>query len=317
MAHGHAHTAQRPESQYHDGPTHRGTQRALWLAFGITLTFTIAEAIGGWVSGSLALLADAGHMLTDTVALGLSLGAIWLTTHPPKARRTYGLYRAEILAAFLNGLTLFVICGLIFHEAWIRWRAPSPIQGGVMLLIAILGLLANAVTLWILWKPQAHAAHTQSLNLRSAFLHVIGDLLGSVGAIAAAGVVMTTGWLQADPLISMIIALLIVMSTCSMLYETIRVLLEIAPGHIHPEDVAETLQALPGVIEVHDVHVWTITTGLEIVSGHVRLSDDEVTAARLDDLLQRAHDELRLKFNVDHVTLQVEPYHCRHPQGRL
>ncbi len=286
-------------------------RRALRIAFAITFAFMLAEAVGGWISGSLALIADAGHMLTDVSALGLSLVANWLAGKPAMRRRTYGLYRAEIIAAFLNAVTLFVICGFIFFEAYLRFRDPPELQAGWMLAIAVLGLLANAATLLVLWRSGG-----SSLNLRGALLHVIGDLLGSVGAITAAAIVLATGWRQADAVISVIIAVLILFSAWRLLYETLRVLLEIAPPHIKPEDVEVVLRALPGVAEVHDVHVWTITSGMEAVSGHLRLTDDDVNGARLEKVLQQAYVELA-QFDFKHVTLQVEPFHHREPPGRM
>jgi cobalt-zinc-cadmium efflux system protein len=271
----------------------------------------VAEAVGGWLSGSLALIADAGHMFTDASALGLSLTANWLASRPPARRRTYGLYRAEILAALLNALTLVVICVFILHEAWQRYFDPPQVQGTLMLVIAICGLCANALTFAVLWR-----ARGENLNIRGAMLHVFGDLLGSAGAIGAALVLMFTGWRQADAVISVLIAILIVVSAWRLLFETLRVLLEIAPAHIQPADVENALRALPGVAEVHDVHVWTITSGMEAVSGHLRLTDDAIDAARVEATLQRAYAELK-RFKFVHVTIQIEPFGHREPPERM
>ncbi|HYF50647.1 MAG TPA: cation diffusion facilitator family transporter [Planctomycetota bacterium] len=299
-----------PSHGHEHGPSaHRHTdRRALWIAFIVTAAFMVAEAIGGWLSNSLALLSDAGHMLTDAAALFLSLSAIWLAQQPARRRRTYGLHRAEILAAFLNAVALMVICGFIFFEAWQRLQHPEEVQTGLMLAVAIAGLCANAFTFYVMWKSGG-----DSLNLRGALLHVAGDLLGSVGAIAAALIVRFTGWSSADPLISVLIAILIIFGAWRLLWETLRVLLEIAPPHISPQEVEEALRGLPGVAEVHDVHVWTITSGMEVVSGHLRLTDSEISTQRVESTLQQAYAALE-RFKFKQITLQIEPHehaNCR------
>lgn len=310
--HGHSHEPGHEHGHAHShAPSRKADRRALWIAFGITLTFTVIETAGGWISGSLALLADAGHMFTDAGALGMSLVAIWLAGRPAAQRRTYGLYRAEILAAFFNGVTLFVVCGWIFYEAYQRFLDPPQVQSRQMLLIAVAGMFANAASFYVLWRSGG-----ESLNLRGALLHVLGDLLGSVGAIGAALLMMFTGWQQADPVISVVIALLIVVSAWRLLHETLRVLLEMAPLHIDPQEVENALANLPGVQEVHDVHVWTITSGVEAVSGHLRLTDDDLNAGRLEDLFQQAYLALR-KFHIEHVTLQIEPFHHKDPPTQI
>jgi cobalt-zinc-cadmium efflux system protein len=288
--HGHAHGLRR-----------EGDRRALWIAFAITFLFMLAEAAGGWLSDSLALLADAGHMLTDVAALGLSLAAMWLAQRPARNQRTYGLLRAEILAALLNGVTLWVLCGLIFYNAYLRFHAPPAVESSLMLVIAVLGLVANAATFWVLWKSGG-----ESLNLRGALLHVFGDMLGSVGAIGAALAIRFTGWLQADPLISVLIAAMIVVGAYRLVAETVRVLLEIAPSHIDPKKVEASLLEIPGVAEVHSLHIWTITSGVEAISGHLRLSEETVDAERLRDVLHRAQTILA-RYHITHMTLQVEP----------
>jgi len=261
----------------------------------------LAESVGGYLSGSLALMADAGHMLTDAAALGLSLAALWLARRPATGRKSYGLMRAEILAALLNGVTLWVICGLIFYNAYQRWSDPPPIQGGLMLGIAIAGLVANAATFAVLWKSGG-----TSLNLRGALLHVLGDMLGSVGAIGAAVVILNTGWTLADPIISVVIAAMIVAGAYRLVAETVRVLLEIAPPHIDPAQVETALKEIPGVIEVHDLHLWTITSGVEAISGHLRLADDAVSSERMNEVLLQAH-KILARYSIQHVTLQIEP----------
>ncbi|HYG75933.1 MAG TPA: cation diffusion facilitator family transporter [Planctomycetota bacterium] len=308
-AHDHGHGHDNGHDHGHGHGIDRNADRGgLWLALLITLSFTIVEIIGGWISGSLALLADAGHMFTDAAALALSLGAIWMARLPSTSRRTYGLLRAEILAALVNGVTLWVICGFIFYEAWQRVHAPPPIESGAMFIIALLGLLANAATFYVLWRSGG-----ESLNLQGALLHVLGDLLGSVGAIGAALVIRFTGWQLADPIISVCIALLIVASAWRLLSETVRVLLEISPRHINPADVEAELRKLPGVAEVHDIHVWTITSGVDAVSGHLRLCDDAIDAKRLESIFQDAYRALA-PFKIKHITLQIEPNHHEHPE---
>ena len=288
--HGHSHGASR-----------NADRRALWIAFVITAVFMIAEAVGGWLSNSLALLSDAGHMLTDAGALFLSLSALWLARRPARRHRTYGLYRAEILAAFLNAVALLVICGFIFFEAWQRFNHPEEVQTSLMLAVATAGLFANAFTFYVMWKSGG-----ESLNLRGAMLHVAGDLLGSIGVIVAALLVRFTGWAAADPLISVLMAVLIIFGAWRLLWETLRVLLEIAPSHIPPQEVEAALCGLPGVLEVHDVHVWTITSGMEVVSGHLRLSGEEISAERIEATLQQAYAALE-KFRFKQITLQIEP----------
>lgn len=310
-SHSHAHERESGESYnaHHVGEEHGhshglrrdGDRRALWIAFVITALFMIAESIGGYLSGSLALMADAGHMLTDAAALGLSLAALWLARRPSTARKSYGLMRAEILAALVNGVTLWVICGLIYYNAYQRWNDPPPIQGGLMLAIAIAGLVANAATLGVLWKSGG-----TSLNLRGALLHVLGDMLGSVGAIGAAVIILNTGWTLADPIISVVIATMIVVGAYRLVAETVRVLLEIAPPHIDPAEVETALKEIPGVIEVHDLHLWTITSGVEAISGHLRLADDAVSSERMNEVLLQAH-KILARYSIEHVTLQIEP----------
>jgi len=309
-SHGHGHDAEHASAHAdHSADAHNhshglrrdGDRRALWIAFAITTLFMVAETVGGYLSGSLALLADAGHMLTDAAALGLSLAALWLARRPSTARKSYGLMRAEILAALLNGVTLWIICGIIFYNAFQRFHEPPHIQGNLMLGIAIAGLLANAATFWVLWKSGG-----ESLNLRGALLHVLGDMLGSVGAIGAAVVILNTGWTLADPIISVVIAVMIVVGAYRLVAETVRVLLEIAPPHIDPAQVERALKEIPGVIEVHDLHIWTITSGVEAISGHLRLEDDAVSPERTNDVLHQAHTILA-RYSLEHVTLQIEP----------
>lgn len=270
--------------------------RSLTWVLVITATFMVAEVVGGLISGSLALLADAGHMFTDVAALGLSVFAIRLARASGSQRRTYGYVRLEILAALVNGATLLVISGLILVEAWDRFHEPVQIQGGVMLGVAALGLLVNAVGAVVL-HDHAH----DNLNVRGAYLHVLGDLLGSVGAIVAAIVVLATGWMQADAIVSGIIALLILYSSWHLVRDATDVLLEAAPRHIDIEALLGALGAVDGLDDVHDIHVWTLTSGFVALSGHGVIDDPTEHTRILDEIRDRMG-----AFGIEHVTFQIE-----------
>lgn len=274
-------------------------RRPLLIALVITSAFLVAEVIGGLLTGSLALLADAGHMATDVAALGLSLFAIWLARRPATAARSFGFYRAEVLAALMNGATLVAISFYIFWEAFGRIGEPPDVDSGPMLAVGVAGLLANAASAWVLMRG---GGHEENLNTRGAFLHVMGDLLGSVGAIIAALVMLVTGWYLADPLLSAGIGLLILWSSWKLLRESVDVLLEATPTGIDPAEVSAAMQAVPGVDGVHDLHVWTVTSGMLAMSGHVEVASDCDWHAVLVELT----DVLRDRFGIAHVTLQPE-----------
>jgi cobalt-zinc-cadmium efflux system protein len=262
----------------------------------ITGLFMVAEVVGGVLSHSLALLADAGHMLSDVGALALSLVAMRFAQRAPSERKTYGYVRLEILAALVNGATLLLIAGLIVFEAWERLRDPVEIDGVVMLTVAALGLGVNVVGA-VLLHSHAH----DNLNMRGAYLHVLGDLLGSVGAIAAGVVILTTGWTPADPLISVVIALLILVSSWRLVREAADVLLEAVPAHINMDEVLEDLRAIESLENVHDVHVWTLTSGFVALSGHGELGDPTQHTRVLDDVRERMTGH-----GIQHVTFQLE-----------
>ncbi|HSG46307.1 MAG TPA: cation diffusion facilitator family transporter, partial [Longimicrobiales bacterium] len=276
MSHPHHHHHHHHSGHNHDhdhgaeqGPGGRTAERRrLRWVLGITTAFMVAEAVGGWLSGSLALLADAGHMLTDAGALALSLFAMRMAQRPANTEKTFGYVRLEILAALVNGATLLVIAGLIVVEAWRRLREPVAVDAGVMLTIAVMGLGVNIAGALLL-----HGHAHDNLNMRGAYLHVLGDLLGSVGAIAAGLVILFTGWTPADPLISVVIALLILYSAWNLVKEATDVLLEAAPAHIDVADVVEELRNIPGLDQVHDVHVWTLTSGFVALSAHGVIDD--------------------------------------------
>jgi cobalt-zinc-cadmium efflux system protein len=272
-------------------------RRALTLALVITAAFVVVEAVGGVLTGSLALLADAGHMLTDVAALALSLFAISMAARPATHARTYGYKRVEVLAAAANGVGLVVIALYIAWEAVGRLRAPGTVASVPMLAIAVAGLLCNLVAIRLL-----RGGHAHSLNVRGAYLHVLGDLLGSVGAIAAGVVILVTGWTRADPLISLGIAALIVLSAWRLLRESLDVLLEATPPGVDVGALEAALARIPGVECVHDIHVWTVTSGFPAMSGHLSIAD----VADYDRVMVRAHALLRERFGIGHGTLQLE-----------
>ncbi|MGI8618408.1 MAG: cation diffusion facilitator family transporter, partial [Gemmatimonadaceae bacterium] len=238
----------------HAGHSHASEDSSrLRLALAITATLLIAEVVGGLLSNSIALLADAGHMLTDVAALGLSLFVAWFAHLPRTSHRTYGYLRWEILAALINGVTLLLLSAWIVWESLARFNNPEPIMGRVMLIIAVLGLAANLAAARVL-----HPASGSSLNVRGAYLHVIGDLLASVGTVVAALVIWKTGWLAADPLASLLTTALIVRGAWNLVRESVDILLESAPAHIPPGEVRARLEAIPGLESLHDLHVWSV-----------------------------------------------------------
>lgn len=289
-AHGHGH------AHHHGASVSR-----LRLVLVLTLAFLVAEVVGGVVSNSLALLADAGHMLTDVAALALSLFVAWFSRQPGTPEKTYGYLRWEILAAFINGATLLLVSAWILWEAALRFRAPEPVHDGLMLGVAVGGLLVNLAAAWLL-RPSA----STSLNMRGAYLHVIGDLLGSVGTVIAALVVRSTGWTLADPIASVVMTLLIVRGAWRLTRESIDVLLEATPSHIPLGRVRERLEAVPGVEGVHDLHVWTVTSGLVAMSAHAVVPD----AGASQVVLERMYAAMR-EMGIEHVTVQLEQRQMR------
>jgi cobalt-zinc-cadmium efflux system protein len=271
-------------------------QRRLLMVLALTTVYMLAEVLGGLFTNSLALLADAGHMLTDVLGLAMALFAIRFAQRPATAAKTYGFYRTEILAALANSMLLFGIAGYILYEAWQRFRAPPEVNSLPMLLVAIGGLVVNLIGAKVL-----HGASGDSLNVRGAFLEVLGDLLGSIGVIVAAGTIYLTGWWPADPLISVGIGLFILPRTWSLLKSALDVLLEATPATIDLHQIESTLRAVAGVDSVHDLHVWTITSGFIAMSGHVAASGRSSA-----DVLHDARMILREQFGIEHATLQVE-----------
>ena len=267
------------------------------VAFALTSGFMLAELIGGILANSLALIADAGHMVSDTAALGLGLFAMWMASHPHTERRTFGFHRAEILAALVNGALLLGIALVVSFRAVERLGEPQEVQSGLMFVIAVLGLVVNLVSMKFLHRHR----HT-SLNVRGAFLHVMGDALGSVGVIVAAVVIHLTGWTPIDALVSLLIAALILVSGWRLVRETISILLESTPRGLDSEALRRDLLAIPGVEDVHDLHIWTVTSGFVSLSCHAEVSSSELA----DDVLRAATALLRERYGIRHVTIQPE-----------
>jgi cobalt-zinc-cadmium efflux system protein len=280
---------------------HRGRLAAV---FAITMAVLVVEVVGAALSGSLALLADAGHMLTDGAGIGLALLAIRFAARPATLQRTFGYYRLEILAAVVNAVLLFGVAGFVLVEARRRLFDPPEVASGLMLAVAAVGLVANAVSMWLLRGGQRH-----SLNMRGAYLEVLGDLLGSVAVLAAAVVIAVTGFQAADPIASALIALLILPRTWRLLSEAVDVLLEAAPKGVDLAEVRRHLVETPGVTDVHDLHAWTITSGLPVLSVHVVL-EREADAGEVLDGLGAC---LAGHFDIEHSTFQLEqPEHRGH-----
>ena len=293
MTHAHVHDHSLPHLHDHAHPSHQGRLR--W-ALVLTALFFVAEVVGGVISNSLALLADAGHMFTDVGALALSLFVAWFSRQPAAPDKTYGYLRFEILAALLNGAVLLLVSALIVWEAFGRLQTPEPLQGNVMLFVALGGLLVNAASAAIL-----HPVHGHSLNARGAYLHVLGDLLGSVGTVAAALIIRWTGWVAADPIASIVVTLLVVRSAWRLVREAVNVLLEATPAHISLGRVREGLQGIAGIESVHDLHVWTVTSGLVAMSAHAVVREP----GENQKVLESAVAAMK-RLGISHVTLQVE-----------
>ncbi|WP_405920541.1 cation diffusion facilitator family transporter [Streptomyces longwoodensis] len=288
---------------------HRGRLRA---ALGITLTVMVVEIVGGVLADSLALIADAAHMATDALGLGMALLAIHFAGLPPTTHRTFGYARAEILAALANCLLLLGVGGYVLYEAVQRFLTPAGTEGGLMIVFGAIGLVANSVSLTLLMRGQA-----DSLNVRGAFLEVAADALGSVAVILSAVVILTTGWAAADPIASLVIGLMIVPRTVKLLRETLDVLLEAAPRGVDMAEVRSHILALDGVQDVHDLHAWTITSGMPVLSAHVVVRSDVLSAIGHEKLLHELQGCLGDHFDVEHCTFQLEPVgHAEH-EARL
>jgi cobalt-zinc-cadmium efflux system protein len=288
---GHAH--------HHDQHDHRHSARGgLKTALIITSIFMIAEFIGALYTNSLALLADSAHMLTDVAALGLSFFAMRFATRRATPRKTFGFYRVEILAALLNGVFLVLIAMYVCYEAYQRFKDPPQIKADWMLAVAILGLLANLVSAYVLFGKQPH-----SLNVRGAFFHVLTDAIGSVGAIIAGIAILAGGYVMADPLISVVVSVLILSSSWILIRDAVDILLEGTPAHVNIMSLREQLHRVEGVESVHDLHVWTLTSGVLAMSCHV-VADG--AASTWGDILARLKRVAHERFHIDHTTIQIE-----------
>jgi cobalt-zinc-cadmium efflux system protein len=276
------------------GRNRSGLQGALWL----TSAYFVTELVAGWLTGSLALLADAGHMLTDVAGLGLALFAIRMAERPATSERTYGYYRTEILAALANAVVLIGISVWVVIEAFERFRHPQPIASGPMLLVALVGLGVNAGSIWLL-----RSASEESLNLKGAYFEVVSDAISSVGVMAAATVIWLTGWLYADSLVSAGIGLFILPRTAKLMGDAVGVLLEGTPADVNIGEVRAAIAAIGGVADVHDLHVWSLTSGVNALSVHVVATDSHDRG----DLLRRVGECASHRFRIAHVTVQVEP----------
>jgi cobalt-zinc-cadmium efflux system protein len=294
---GHTHESSPGHSHGHSHDhEHAVSTRRLKIALTITSLFVAAEVVGGLLSNSMALLADAGHMLTDVGALGLSLFVAWFSRQPATPRRTYGYLRWEILAALINGAVLLVLSAWILVEAVQRLRNPQPVVGGLMLTVAVGGLLVNAVSAWLL-----HGSASKSLNLRGAYLHVLSDLLGSVAVIIAAVSVLTIGFVQADAIASILVTLMIIRGAWRLVREAVDVLLESTPREIELAEVRAAMAAVPGVSAVHDLHVWALTSGVVALSAHAIVP----VVSEHHRVLAELHDAVA-PFGIRHVTIQIE-----------
>jgi cobalt-zinc-cadmium efflux system protein len=293
----------------HHGHSHTGNKKALMSSFILITAFMIVEVVGGLLTNSLALLSDAGHMLSDAASLGLSFFAIKLGEREVSQNKTFGYKRFEIIAAGLNGITLVVVSIFIFYEAFQRFFAPPEVQSQGMLIISTIGLVVNIIAAWMLMKGDKD----ENLNVRSAFLHVLGDLLGSVGAIAAALLILFFDWRMADPIASVMVGLLIIISGWRVIKESFHILMEGAPDQIDMLQVKEALCGLPMVKEVHDLHIWTITSGYPVLSCHITILDQAVH----DDILLQSQEILHDQFDIEHSTIQVEKEQngCPSPHG--
>jgi cobalt-zinc-cadmium efflux system protein len=284
----------------HSEPRHEtaaaASERRLTIVVAITAVYMLAEVIGGVLTGSLALLADSGHLLGDVLGLAMALGAIRFARRPATAGRTYGFYRAEILAALINSVALVVLAFWILYAAWQRLMSPGVVEPLPMLVIAIGGVVVTVVGASLL-----HSGAATSLNVRAAFLEVLGDLLGSVGTALAAIIILTTGWTPADALISAIIGLLMLPRAFALLRSVVDVLLESTPRHLDTPAIEAAMRAVLGVESVHDLHLWSITSGFDAMSGHVRSN-----GRPSEDVLHDLRSMLRDRFDIEHVTLQVE-----------
>jgi cobalt-zinc-cadmium efflux system protein len=277
--------------------------RPLKITLVLVLVIMAAEIIGGLFSHSLALLSDAGHMLTDALALSLGLFAMGLARRPATATRTYGFHRAEIMAALANGSILILVSVFIFYEAYRRFATLPAVKSPLMLVVASIGLVANIIGMVLLKRGSK-----QSINIRAAFWHVIGDTMSSVGVIIAGVIIYFTGWYIADPILAVVIGVVILWGAVSIVRESADILLESVPAHVSLEKVTAAVKTVPGVEDLHDIHIWTITSGIYAMSAHLSVTDQTVSQAA--DVLMKVNEVLAGNFNITHTTLQMECKSC-------
>jgi cobalt-zinc-cadmium efflux system protein len=282
---------------HHHGHGHGPGQapRQIVRAIIITVIFMVIEFVGGWISNSLALISDAAHMLTDVGALFLSLFAIWLAKRPAPGKMSFGWHRVEILGALLSGLLIWVIAGFLVYEAVLRLQAPPEVQGLTVLVVAAIGLAANLLSMRML-----HSSQHENMNVRAAYLHMIADALGSVGAVVAGAVLWLTDWRPIDPIITVLFSGLMLVSSWSLVKEALAVLMESTPSHLDQDQVQRDLESLAGVQEVHDLHIWTVSSGRLALSVHI------IAREAQDVVLSKANDVLKLRYNIVHTTIQIE-----------
>ncbi|CAM4104911.1 cation diffusion facilitator family transporter [Paenibacillus alkaliterrae] len=306
-SHHHGHSHGHHGHHHHHGPNNKA---GLLIALIITTGIMFLEFVGGLMTNSLALLSDSGHMLSDAAALALSLVAMWIAVRPASSIRTYGFHRFEILAALLNGVTLFVIAAFIIVEAAKRFMEPPTVASGTMIIIALIGLFANLASAWFLIRK---ADVKDNLNVRSAYLHVLGDALGSVGAIIAGILMSLFSWYIADPIISVVVALLILKSAWGIIKSTVHILMEGTPPSVDAEQVKTVLLRIEGVKDVHDLHIWTITSGLDSLSCHLIVED----RADCQAVLQEAIRQISTDFHIEHSTIQIEKSELKHAELKV
>ncbi len=300
MSEGHVHG---DRGTHNHGRSHLETRTALLIAISVTGTVMIVEAVGGFMANSLALISDAGHMFTDVLALGLSLVALQFSLRPPSPTKTYGFYRMEILAAFVNGTSLIVITGLIVYEAYHRLRQVEQVATSTMLVVATIGLVANGIAALAMMKRSG-----ESLNVRGAYLHIVGDALSSLGVILAGGIIHLTGWHVVDPLISLVICGVILRGAFVLVKDSVNILLEAVPKDLDLGEIQQALLGVPGVRELHDVHLWTISSGIHAMSAHVLV--DDLLTSRTGEILHQVTQVLRERYRIEHTTIQFECENC-------
>jgi cobalt-zinc-cadmium efflux system protein len=287
----------------HVEPTDAIIGRPLKITLGLVLVIMVAEVIGGVLSNSLALLSDAGHMLTDALALGLSLFAMNLARRPATSTRTYGYHRAEIMAALANGTVLILVSVYIFYEAYQRFFALPAVKSPLMLIVAVIGLVANLISMFLLRRSSR-----KSINIKAAFWHIIGDTMSSVGVIIAGVIIFFTGWYIADPILAVLIGVVILWGAVRIVKESVDILLESVPAHVRIGEVTAAVKNVPGVEDLHDIHIWTITSGIYALSAHLSITDQ--TVSQSCDILTKVNEVLAGNFNITHTTLQLECQSC-------